>query len=106
VMPPQAVNSRENVCSGGGLVGVCANASLLNVANLDLNAKVSRNLQVELGLLGDVDTTDPNGSVVAGAGATVGSVVEATAEVTGDVGGVVGGVTDSVGGAVGGLLGG
>ncbi len=95
VMPPNAVKSKENVCSSGRLVGVCANASLLNIANLDLNASMSRKLQIELGLTGDVDPTNPNGNVVAGVGATVGGVVDATGD-----------VTDAVGGAVGGLLGG
>lgn len=113
VWPPEAVNSRDNVCGGGDLASLCANASLLNIMDLDTSVQVSRQLQIELGLLTSLDLTNPNGTLGAGAVATVGNTVEATLDATGDLGGAVGdtvgGVGDAVGGlgdTVGGLLGG
>ena len=117
VWPEEAVNSPENVCGGGGLASLCASASLLNIMNLETNVQVSRDLQIELGLLSNLDLSNPNGTLSTGAVATVGNTVSATLDATGDlgdtvgdtvgdVGDAVGDTVGGVGGAVGGLLGG
>lgn len=91
------------------MVSLCASASLLNIMDLDASFQVSRNLQIELGLLSDIDITNPDGTLATDLNATVGSVVDATVNATGDLGDTAGDTLDGVGGAlgsVGGLLGG
>lgn len=107
ISPEEAVNSPQNVCSGGGLAGACGSAELLGLMNLEANAKISRDLRVSLGLNGSVDPSSPqtaaSGSLTSNVGSTTSSV---TGSVGGAVGGAVGGTVGAVGGAVGGLLGG